>query len=278
MRPPCLNVKWWQKQIDRIVGKNRDGKSIVKLTWAPDVDEVVVNERVKRYWVRRFKDGEAWSYVSPPRWVLERRLEKGAYYEAHQATRFQLDKTTGQYIDLGPPPDDFYVFDEGSLIADHDHFQGLSGEPKCCDTAWDGDVKLELNGYLLQEKRINQHRRCWGYYREPDYRDLERIAEAVRTRDKGKWFDPEAPLSREQLAVIAFEANVQTQRVAQESQQQAAQVSKDFNKSFGWVLSETDPTRRRHGRRHFLGFNTVTGETLSQSAWQRSSSGLYVSA
>jgi len=277
MRPPILDVKWWQDQIDQIVGKNRDGKSIVKLTWAPDVDDIVVNERVKRYWVRRFKDGESWSFVSPPRWILERRLEKGAYYEAHQATRFQFNKVTGEYTDLGPPPDDFYVFDDGSLIADHDQFHGLSGEPKCCDTAWDGDVKLELNGYLLQEKRINQHRRCWGYYRDPDYRDLDRIAEAVRTRDKGKYFNPEAPLSREQLALIAFEANVQTQRIEQESQQQAAQVSKDFNKSFGWILNNDDPTTRRHGRYHFQNFNTVTGETLNQSAWQRSSSGLYVS-
>lgn len=279
IRPPYLDVEWWQKQIDQIVGKNRDGKSIIRLAWAPDVDgDIVVNERTKRYWIRRIKDGESWLYISPPRWVLERRLEKSAYYEAHQQTRFQINGTTGAYTDLGEPPDDFYVFDDGSLIADHDQFHGLSDEPKCCDTAWEGDTKYDLNGYVLEEKKVNKHRRCWGYYREPDQRDLDRIAESTRTRDKGKYFDPYSPLSQEQLALIAFEANVQTQRVEQESQEQADQVSKDYNKSMGWILGCDDPTTRRHGRYHFQNFNTVTGETLNQSAWQRSESGLYVNA
>lgn len=278
MRAPLLDRVWWQKQIDRIVGKNRAGKSIVQLTWMPEVNTIVVNERVKRYWVKRFKDGDSWVYVSPPRWCLERRLEKSAYYDAHQATRWQRNESTGEITDLGAPPDEFFIFDDGSLIADHDTFQGLSGEPKCCDTAWEGDVKYDLQGYAMVEKRVNQHRRCWGYYRDPDQRDLDRVAQAVRTMEANKYFNPELPLSAEQLALIEFEANMQTQRVEQEKQKEFDGVSREYNKSMGWRLNTDDPTTLRHGRRHFMGFNTVTGETFNQSAWQRSEGGLYVNA
>lgn len=278
MQPPAFDMRTYQRKIDQIVGRNRDGKSIAKLVWMPEVWTFVVGERVKRYWVKRIKDGENWLYVSPPRFGLERRVERSAYYEAHQATRYQFDQRTGSMTDLGPPPDEYYVFDGEGLIAEHDQFHGASGEPKCCDDAWEGEVKYDLNHrYELTEKRVNAHRRCWGYYREPNESDLQRLAKGIKSRDEGKYFDPYKPLSVEELAVIEIEANMQAQRVEEEADAQLKQASSEFNAVYGWRLNCDDPTKLRHGRQHFMGFNTVTGETLKQTAWQRTTGGVYVS-
>ena len=248
---PSLDVKSWQQKIDRIVGLNRDGKSIIRLVWMPDIwtPGSIFGERIKRYWVRRYKDGETWMYVSPPRWGLERRLEKGAYYDSHQATRYQI--INGEVVDFGPPPDEYFVFDEGGLIAEHDKFYSADGQPKCCDIAWEGESKFHLVGYEMIEEKVNARRRCWGYYREPSEVDLNRLRQAVKNRDAQKYFDPYQPLSREQLAVIEIEANMQAQRVDDEFNNRLGELSRDFNNSHGWIL-DASYKQRRHGKYHFL--------------------------
>lgn len=228
MRPPAFDREGFQKRVDRITGLNRDGKSIVKLVWLPEEWTFLAGERVKRYWVRRHRDGEGWLYVSPPRWALERRIEREAYWDAHQASRFQQGPD-GELIDLGPPPEDYYIFDpESSLVATHEGFRdAVSGDPRCCE-----------------ERYRRDRRRCWGHYREPDERDLQRIARAVRERDEGKFFDPYAPVSREQLALIEMAANVQAERVERAAEERLREVSREFNRLHGWRLLNTDAGKK----------------------------------
>lgn len=266
--PPFFDREAFQKRIDKIVGVNRNQKSIIKLVWLPEVWTTVLGERVRRYWTKRERREGDWVYFSPPRWGFERRLEPEAYWEAHEASRYQVDEKTGEVMDFGPPPAEYYVFDDGGLIADHDEFY-VKGEPKCCYDAWIGEFKVRLENGLIHKEYVNSRRRCWGYYREPDESDIARLAQAVKSRDEAKYVDPYAPLSKEQLAVLEIEANVQGQRAEQEANNYLNQVSHQFNVDYGHRLTESDPTRLRHGRFHFTAFNTVTGEDYSQSAWTR---------
>lgn len=273
--PPYFDREAFQKRIDKIVGTNRDKKSIIKLVWLPEVWTSVLGERVKRYWTKRERREGDWVYFSPPRWGFERRLEPESYWEAHEATRYQVDDKTGEVTDFGPPPSEYYVYFSDAEIMDHDEYH-TKGEPKCCHDAWMGDHKLTAGpDGLLRSEYVNARRRCWGYYREPNEDDLAQLMQMVHSRDAAKFIDPYMPLSPEQLLALELEAGMQAQRAEQEANNYLNQVSNQFNNVYGWRLAETDPTRRRHGRFHFTSFNTVTGETLQHGAWKREGS-LYV--
>lgn len=251
IRPPSFDMRSFQKRIDQRVGLNRDGKSILRLSWCPDVWTQVLGEKVKRYWVRRFKDGESWVYISPPRFVLERRVEREAYWAAHQASRFQT-LPSGEVVDTGEPPEEFYVY--AYLLAEHDGHLAESGRPMCCELAWEGDTKFVLNArHELVSVPVGARRKCWGYYREPNDDDLTRIEQAVRIMNENKFHDPYAPLSQEELLAVEAEANLEMQRMRDEAAQLQQEATDDFLHSYGWRLTETDAGRLSHGRYHFLG-------------------------
>ncbi len=239
----------FQKAIDERVGLNRDGKSIIRLSHAPEVMTWALGEVVPRYWTKRWQEKGVWKYDQPDRFILERRLEKEAYWDAHNATRFQVIDATGETVDLGPPPEDFYVFD--SLIAEHSDFKLASGRPQCCEKAWEGEIKYVLNWRQeLVAQPVGGRRRCWGEYRDPDDSDLARIAEAVRVMNESPYYDPYAPMTPEQLAAIEVEAVMDAQRMADEANQRMREISRDFNRLHGWRLSNTDAGKR--SKFHFL--------------------------
>lgn len=273
--PPAFDRKRFQWQVNRIAGVNRDGKPIIRLTWGQEAEHYAFGEWTPRYWTRRVKDGDGWRYYRVPRWILERRLEPEAYYEAHEANRYHA-QPDGTVLDLGEPPEDYYVFDEGGLIAEHDQFHTADGSPRCCDAAWEGESKFHLVGYELVEEKVNARRRCWGYYREPNDGDLERLAKAVRERDRQPYYDPYAPLSREQLAVIEIEANMQAQRAQDEADQQLADLNRDFYAVWNRKIGETDYTAKKRGRYFFNNYNQVTGQTVDWNYRQSGQHGLFV--
>lgn len=249
----------FQKRINDRVGVNRDGKPILRLSYAPLVQTWALGEHVPRYWTRRWKEDGVWKYEQPDRWVIEKRLEPEAYWEAHAANRYQVIDDTGDVVDLGPPPEDFYVFD--SLLAVHSGYLMESGRPQCCHEAWEGETKFTLNTRKeLVEVPVNARQRCWGVeYREPNESDLERISQAAEEMRAGPYFDPYAPLTPEQLAALELAANLDAQRMAEAAQKRLQEASDDFNFTHGWRLFETSAKRLAHGRYHFLGQSWKAG-------------------
>lgn len=244
----------FQKRIDLLAGLNRDGRPILRLSYAPQVMTWALGEVVPRYWTKRTRNpAGGWDYEQPDRWVLEKRIEREAYWDAHNASRFQI--VDGVETDLGPPPEEFYVFEH--LIAVHEPHHAESGLPLCCERAWEGEEKVTLNarGELVTEK-VGSRRRCWGVaYREPNDSDLDLIGEAVSRMRAGKYYDPYAPLTPEQLATLELSANFDAERMADEANRRIAEMSRDFNNLHGWRLTNTDAGKR--SKFHFLGENLV---------------------
>jgi hypothetical protein len=236
--------KAYQKRIDAITGTNRDGKSIFRLVHAPSVLTWALGETVPRYWTKRTRDaGGGWVYEQPARFVFERRLEKETYWAAHQASRFQDIDGSGELVDLGPPPEDYYVFD--TLIARHEGVTTEQGEPLCCKRAWDGETEYVLNWRKeLVPKQVGGRQRCWGEYREPNDEDLELIRQAVERMRSDPYFNPYAPLTPAQLAAVEIEANMDAQRMAEEARKRQQELSRDFDKLHGWRLTNTDAGKR----------------------------------
>lgn len=253
--PHGFDDKKFQAEIDRIVGTNRDGKSILRLVHAPSVMTWALGEMVPRYWIRRRRaSAGGWEYEQPDRWVVERRIEKAAYWDAHEASRFQDIDGSGEKVDLGPPPEEYFVFD--SLIATHDAHAAESGKPLCCERAWEGETTYVLNWRKeLVPEQVGDRMKCWGQYRDPDETDLARIAEAAERMRDSPYFDPYAPLTPGQLAVLEVAANMDAERMAEEQRERARQrreeINREFNRLHGWRRTNTDAGKR--SKYHFLG-------------------------
>ncbi|HWT01196.1 MAG TPA: hypothetical protein VN256_13185 [Pyrinomonadaceae bacterium] len=259
-----FDVETFQKRINERVGLNKDGKPIIRLSYAPLVFTRVLGEEVPRYWTKRWKDGGTWKYDQPDRFVFEKRLEREAYWDAFNATRFQYVEATGETLDLGPPPEDYYVFD--SLIAVHSGHKAESGEPQCCEEAWQGTYKFDLTprGELVKVP-VGGRQRCWGQYREPNDSDMRNIERAAQELKHGKYYDPYAPLSPHQLAAIETEANMQASRIADEVNKYEQEMGSDFDYLHGWRLFEASAKKLAHGKYHFLG-----------STWKKGKAGLAI--
>jgi hypothetical protein len=207
MAKPEFNVEAYQRRIDEIIPPNREGKSVIRLAWAPAVEETVFGKRLPRYWFTRTGSEDNWTYEQPQRWVLERRIERSAYYEAHQAGRY-FTNDHGETVDFGEPPEEYYV--TFYKIAVHDTFkvpvkgEPWAREPMCCSKKYEEDGQV-----------------CWGLdgeagYRVPDERDLQMVAAAVRKMESEPFYDPYQPMSQEQLLAVTLQATHDTERVAEE--------------------------------------------------------------
>jgi hypothetical protein len=244
----------YQKKIDAITGLNREGKSIYRVVHAPSVWTWALGERMPRYWTRRWKESGGWKYEQPDRFVFECRLEKEVYWAAHEATRYQDIDGSGTIVDLGPPPEDYFMPD--AAIVRHDELTDDAGTPLCCKRAWEGETKyvLDWRGVLVAQQ-VGGRQRCWGLpgmdgYREPDDSDLEAIRAAMERMKADPYRNPYAPLSSEQLAVVEIEANMDAQRVAEEARKLQSEINREFNRLHGWRLTNTDAGKR--SKFHFL--------------------------
>jgi hypothetical protein len=242
----------YQSRIDARVGLNKDGKSILKLSYAPEVMTWVLGEVVPRYWITRRKEQDAWKYEQPDAWVIEKRLEREVYWDAHEATRYQVIDATDELVDLGPPPEDFYIFDTALVV--HSNFHGESGLPECCEKAWEGEERYTFNSRMeLVKTKVSGRRRCWGEYREPNDSDLAMIERAVRKMNSDPYYSPYMKMSPEQLIACEVEANLDAQRIAEEANNREQELSRDFDYTHGWRQFETSAKKLAHGRYHFLG-------------------------
>lgn len=280
---PAFGVRAYQNRLDKIVGKNRERKSIARLVYAPQVTSPFFSD-IPRYWNTRTKDGEDWLYNTVKRWMFEVRLERGAYFDSWNKTRYsrkepdyslvsfkyaeaewaknkgdkegaarlilQAEKLAkelsegGEVIDKGPPPEEFYAW--FYTVAEHDPNE------RCC-------------ARLFQKER----KVCWGYYRLPNDLDLRKAAKAVRERDMQKGRNPYQPLSTQELYDIERRAmDVTRQEEVQVREQRLAEIS-EFTRKNVWRLGESDTRVLKHGR-------TSMGDPLEAMKFKRTPAGIIV--
>ena len=218
MRPPYFDDQAYQKRLDERVGLNREGKSILKLVWAP---EAIGLYGIPRYWVSRVKDGEKWIYTSAPRWVFESRVEKSQYAPSWEAMRFTMTEEEG-FVPTAAP-EDFYMF--RWLCAEHEYPDPVFGRPACCQRAW-------------EPNRL----RCWGTYRAPNDHDLECVSKALQVREQGKFIDAYAPLLPADLMMIEANSVKQMAELAAKEESERTAIGRDFDKRHAWRLGKDAPT------------------------------------
>lgn len=207
IRPPFFDRQTFQMRLDLRAGKNKDAKSVLVLRWAPEVFTEIFDEKMPRYWVSRVKNGESWLYTSPPRWVIERRLEKEQYADSWNKTRW-VPLPDGTFLDKGAPPEDYHIFTW--LCAEHESVNPENGQPRCCDRAWQDGRK-----------------RCWGIFRSPNELDLQCVEAAVRRREGEHFVDPYAPLDQHELEMIEAASGAQIEREAMEMEKRQMEILRD---------------------------------------------------
>lgn len=180
---PHFDVAAFQKKIDKIIGTTTDGKPIVRLMWAWNSREWIAGEWRAKYRFMTVPVPGGTVDIAPPRWVLEDRNEPGQYWDAWERGRFFTDPETKKVVDLRgePPREGWYSYCE--LIAIHDK------DKVCCDYLWE-----------------TERRRCWGFYRLPNQKDLTALKRAKHLRDQQPENSPHEPLSDRALAEIGREA------------------------------------------------------------------------
>lgn len=183
--PPAIHLKF-QARIDKIFGLAENAMPIVRLVWAPDIQQCY--SKFYTSW-NEFKQGvdtelrAKYKYatvaipgspdiidIPPPRWILEQREEPGQYAQAWEAARYDNEGRERR-----PPPPTTGYYSHLMTIATHDSV--------CC-------------------KNTPKQVVCWGKYREPDTKDLEILKRAKYLRDQDKEIDVHKPLTVETLAAV----------------------------------------------------------------------------
>lgn len=236
IHPPYFDAVAYQRRIDARVGLNAEGKSIIRLIWAP---KSMGLWDVPRYMLSRVKDGEQWVYTTIKRWMLESRLERSQYFDSWNASRYgttipadceekcekcgstakPTDIETGRFcsgcgstqlvrgavLDKGAPPDEFFKWEW--TCATHESINPETGQPRCCERADKDD-----------------HKRCFGLFRNPNDSDLDLISAAIRRRDAEKYIDPYSPLSAEDLVAIEASSGIQMEQIAARVEARRAEI------------------------------------------------------
>lgn len=206
--PPVFDVAAYQKKINAIFGLSPTGHEIVRLVWAPDIkkcysrfytswapDGTGVNDelRAKYRYATIAIPGTANDIIDvpPPRWIIEDREDPGQFAATWEAGRW----SQGREIRPPAPTEGYYA--ELFKIAKHNG--------TCC-------------------KETPRQFVCWGEYREPDEKDLERLKRAKYLRDKDEEFALDAPVPEKVLASAALVTN---EKIAQK-QLMADEKMKEF--------------------------------------------------
>lgn len=157
--PSGVDVAFWQKEIDRVIGTTRGGEPIIKLVWNGDRNHwleyffewnILGNptappERVPRvrYKILRDETGKRVRDVFPPRWLLLSRLEPEQFAASweRESKVFAPEIGCDKIIRPIEPPKVFWMF--FATIARHTDY--------CC-------IHAENNGSL-----------CFGRYAPPGF-------------------------------------------------------------------------------------------------------------
>lgn len=221
INPPLFNRRKFQRRIDEITELTVRGQSKILLRWAWESNYVMFGKLRQRYCFLKIPVKGVETEFSIPRWVMEERIEPEQIRESWESTRYVLDPATvvndvdpdtgkvrkvihaGDKMDKGECPREW--FRNLWVIADHD---GL-----CC------------------QKAEQMSRACWGYYRHPDDRDINRVERIHQMKLRDETFNQSpfevlTPETLEQSAKSAFEET--RERKARQSQELESRIHDVF--------------------------------------------------
>jgi len=167
MRQPDFDLDAFQKKLDLVCGKTREGFSIVRVVWAWDTARAfslfftdwdiegkpLKSELRAKYIYRTVEIGKGDTVdIPPPRFIFEEFIHPEQYYAAWERNRWQYDPKLNRKVPLRPEPpkDGYYRF--CYTVAMHD-----PGDA-CC-------VRAQASG-----------EECFGIYRLPAQVDLDYFA------------------------------------------------------------------------------------------------------
>jgi hypothetical protein len=201
INPPLVNRQKWQKRIDEITELTVRKQSKILLRWAWESSYRMFGRTRQRYNFLTLPVNGVETDFSIPRWVIEERIEPEQIRASWESNRYILDPSTvvndvdpetgkirkvihaGDRLDKGECPSEW--FRNLWIIADHDQL--------CC------------------QKAEEMNRACWGYYRHPDERDIQKVRRIHSMKVKDESFNQSpfevlTPETLEASAKSAFEA------------------------------------------------------------------------
>lgn len=236
--PSDVNLKKFQRRLDRITGRTPSGRSRVRLVWGWGSEARVWH---RGEWRARYRfhtvhlpSGDQVD-LAVPRWFLEELVEPAQYRDQWNELRY--DWSGPEPVDItGPPPEGgWYV--PLALVAAH------KDGKRCC----------------LEEWAANR-RQCWGNYKTPGDSELEMIERAVRLRDQAKQFNrPDEPMSEEALEDCRKVQFEKKQKYEEDQAYHYKMIVEGFMHTMGDLITSDDPTVHKWGTRHFLSGHSKSG-------------------
>lgn len=164
--------------------------------------------------------------ISVPRWIIEQRVEPALLAATWEDSRWVFDPLIQRRKDVRgemPAEGAYYYL---RTIASHDEDEG------CCERAWKND-----------------RRRCWGYYRLPEERDLDLLREAVKRRDADPLRRaPDEPLTANEVAELDRLAYATDEAIKQKQSRIITEGLGDWLRTHGWRALTDDPSVLKHGK------------------------------
>lgn len=201
--PVGVDIAFWQKEINRIIGTTRDKQPIMKLVWSGDRREWLeyffewnalgkptappVRLPYIRYKILRDEQtGERIRDVFPPRWLLMVRLEPEQYADGWEKESYVFAPEIGcnKLIRPETPPKSFWMW--YATIAKHTSY--------CC-------AQAEKDG-----------EKCFGQYAPPSYA-YDVLHNARKTMDATK-SNPFARIDASDISFMLSELNGYRQEIA----------------------------------------------------------------
>lgn len=232
-QPSPVNLKPWQDQIDRIVGKTPEGKSRVRIVWGQSYEQtkmICFDRWVLKYPFWRVRNGEEIQDIGKPRFFVEELHGNAELNRKDAWENARYSWINGVRWDvLGPIPEEGY-YECLFQIAHHDHL--------CCGG-----------------KGVIKNVPCMGAYREPIESDMERIRQMYFRREQAS-NDEIAPSPEliQKHVVDATEARDEKWRVG------IKETIEDFMRTHGHRFNTHDPGVLRNGKYHFMGGHSTSGK------------------
>lgn len=228
-KPPShVDVKAYQKALDKIVGVALNGESIIRLQWAwecrrwENIEWDGFGNATKGEWRQKYRaltveiGNDEYVDIAPPRWVLEERFEPEQYAPTWEKTRykpvtkgnppFMCPKCYGvgwinPWLSMGPMLSCQHCGEITDLpTVRQDMFGPAPREgwynllPEYGVIAEHENRKRCCDRLWKKEKAI-----CWGRYKLPDEKELTMLKRARQARDKDVELNPREALSEEAL-------------------------------------------------------------------------------
>lgn len=235
--PDSVDISKWQEKIDQIAGKTPGGRSIIRIVWAwqsrtlHHTDWDGFGKPIKAAWRQRYRfttvtlpSGEDVD-ISVPRFILEELFPVSLLRASWEQARYYFDPVLNRRVDrLGDLPQEGYY---RYLYTINEHEENES----CCDRA--------LNGI---------GRRCWGYYREPQEKDLRALERAKHLRDKdGQKREADEPLSAEEVTQLYSDAYSEDRYAKEKAYRDLRGDMRAWAITHAWKVFTQSPKRLKHG-------------------------------